>query len=182
MPSALPGPTARLAFRWWAAEDLLPAQQLWGDPQVVQLLDGDASAGRVAARLRMHLDFAAQAGVQYWPLFLRNDGAFVGCCGLRPPEQPGEYEMGFHLRPPYWSQGYGREAARAVLAHAFGPRAARTVWAGCHPHNAASQALLGKLGFRYSHSELLEHTGLQHPWYRLDGADYTAAGGWPDPA
>jgi hypothetical protein len=34
--------------------------------------------------------------------------------------------------------------------------------------DTASRALLGKLGFRYTHDELYAPTGLLHPSYRLD--------------
>nr|NIV34793.1 hypothetical protein [Anaerolineae bacterium] len=47
--------------------------------------------------------------------------------------------------------------------------------AGHNPKNTASQHLLGKLGFRYTHEELYEPTGLMHPCYGLTHDEYLEA-------
>ena len=84
---------------------------------------------------------------------LRDDPVFVGVCGLRPAPLDryaaglGYLEMGFHLRPPFWRQGYGEEAARAVLAHAFDHFGVPAVYSCRHHENAASGNLILKLGF-----------------------------------
>ena len=51
--------------------------------------------------------------------------------------------------------------------YAFGQLRARGLFAGHHPENAASGAMLRKLGFRYSHDELYAPTGVHHPSYLL---------------
>jgi RimJ/RimL family protein N-acetyltransferase len=167
----MPADTPRLCFRRWRPDDLPLAQLLWGDPEVSRYIGGPLTAEQVRRRFERHLEFEQQAGVQYWQLWLRSGniaaglpncdtGAasgeyFAGCCGLRPPED-GSYEHGFYLRPCFHGQGLGFEAAGAVLAHAFEERLAHSVWGGHHPDNAASKALLLKLGMRYSHIEELE--------------------------
>lgn len=95
--------------------------------------------------------------------------AHLGCCGLRPYRlEDGIYELGFHLRPEHWGQGYATEAARAVIDHAFDTLHARALFAGHHPGNVASRRLLEKLGFRYTHDEFYAPTGLEHPSYLLE--------------
>ncbi|MCC7479043.1 GNAT family N-acetyltransferase, partial [bacterium] len=155
----MPADTARLSFRRWSAQDLPLAQLLWGDPQVSRYIGGPLSEEQVQRRFARHLEFEKLAGVQYWQLWLRggdvsSDG-FVGCCGLRPPEA-GSYEHGFYLRPQFQDLGLGYEAASAVLGHAFEKLGAASVWGGHHPDNAASKALLLKLGMHYSHIEELQ--------------------------
>jgi RimJ/RimL family protein N-acetyltransferase len=80
--------------------------------------------------------------------------------------------MGFHLRPAFWGQGFGTEAARAVLAHAFGTLRVTALFAGHHPDNNESRRLLARLGFRSIGTELYPPTGLLHPSYLLDRADW----------
>ena len=52
------------------------------------------------------------------------------------------HELGFHLRPDHWHRGLGLEAARAVVPHAFDILGARALFAGHHPADGVSRALL----------------------------------------
>jgi len=159
----------RLSFRRWGPDDLELATALWSDPEVTRHIGGPASPAAVASRLAAEIATGSQVGFQYWPIFRRDDGAHVGCCGLRP-YRPAEriHELGVHILPSFWRRGFALEAARAVIAHAFGPLGARALFAGHNPDNHASRAMLAKLGFRYTHDELYPPTGLLHPSYILD--------------
>src|SRR5262245_21741971 len=76
--------TDRLVFRTWEENDFSLAQSLWGDPEVMTFLGGPLSEER--ARDKMHAEMACfeKHSVQYWPIFEKFTGEFVGCCGLRP--------------------------------------------------------------------------------------------------
>lgn len=161
----IPQPTERLRFREWSPDDFELAWSLWGDPDVTRLFGGPFSREQVQARLDREIANAATLRIQYWPIFLRENDAFVGCCGLRPERDI--YALGFHLRPPYWGRGYAPEAARAVIAFAFDTLGAAQLFAGHHPENTRSKRVLESLGFAYSHHQLYPPTGLQHPGYLL---------------
>lgn len=164
----VPEPTERLEFRPWSADDAALAEALWGDPAVTALIGGPLDPEQVAARLQGELANQAELGVCYWPMFLREGGTFVGCCGLRPYDLArGVYELGFHVCRSHWGQGIATEAARAVIALAFGELGAEALFGGHHPDNAASGRTLAKLGFRYTHHERYAPTGLMHPSYLL---------------
>jgi RimJ/RimL family protein N-acetyltransferase len=75
----------------------------------------------------------------------RRDNVLIGICGVRPAEG---FEMGYWIGKPYWGQGYATEAARLVLAFAFGGLNAAQVIAGWMADNPASGRVLEKLGFR----------------------------------
>lgn len=160
-----PPPTARLLFRTWTMEDFDLALALWGNAEVTRYIGGPFSADYVRGRLEKELDNEAQAGVQYWPIFLRESGEHAGVCGLRPRDSI--YALGFHLHPRYWGRGLAREAADAVIAYAFGTLRTDALFAGHHPHNSSSRTLLLRLGFEYTGDELYEPTGLMHPSYLL---------------
>jgi RimJ/RimL family protein N-acetyltransferase len=165
----LPAPTARLVFRLWTADDLPLARALWGDAEVTRLVGGPFDDAAVKALLDDQIHSAERSGVQYFPIFRRDDARHVGCCGLRPRADPdAPLELGFHLRREHWGQGLAREAATSVIAHAFDSLGAPALFAGHHPDNASSRALLLRLGFVHTHDELYPPTGLQHPSYRLE--------------
>jgi RimJ/RimL family protein N-acetyltransferase len=132
----------RLGFRYWTPEDEPLAVGLWCDPQVTALIGGPWTREKALARLAQEIELDAQCGVQYWPVFLRDDGRHVGCAGLRPymPEER-IYEMGIHLRPAFWNSGFAREAAQAILSYGFDALGAEAVFAGHHPHNEAFFAI-----------------------------------------
>lgn len=162
----------RLGFRCWSGADVELAWGLWGDPAVTRLIGGPFSRAQVEEKLRAEIERMEVHGVQYWPVFLLSSGEHVGCCGLRPyaPEE-GVLEIGFHLRSGHHGRGYAEEAARAVMAHAFGTLGAAGLFAGHHPENAASRRLLEKLGFRYVRDEHYAPTGLMHPSYTCGRGD-----------
>lgn len=162
----VPPPTARLEFRRWTLADAELASSIWSDPEVMRFLGGPYTAEEVTARLEREVANDAAHGIQYWPLFTRDAGELAGCCGLKPIEGP-RFEIGFHLRPPYWGAGYGFEAARAVIAYAFGPLGMDALYAGRHPENDASARLLTKLGFTCIGTHYFARTALDHPWYEL---------------
>lgn len=87
------------------------------------------------------------------PLFLfrREDGAFLGALTLdnirRGPAQAGT--MGYWMGQRHTRQGYMREAAEAVVHHAFTALDLSRIEAACLPENAPSRALLEKCGFKY---------------------------------
>lgn len=165
---ASPASTARLFFRTWSIGDWPLAMALWGDPRVSALIGGPFNEAAVRERFETELARQAQYGIQYWPVFRNLDSEHVGCCGLRPKDLPaGVLELGFQLRPEQWAKGLATEAAGSVIDYAFGVLGARTLFAGHHPRNYASQRVLEKLGFRYSHDELFPPTGLQHRGYVL---------------
>jgi len=159
-----PAPTARLAFRPWRADDLDLAEALFGDPVVTALVGGPFDRAAIAARLATEVANDATHGYCYW--LLHAGDAFVGCCGLKPREAA-IHELGFYLRPAYWGGGYAVEAGRGVIDHAFGPLGAEALFAGHHPANHGSRAVLAKLGFTYAFDELYPPTGLLHPGYLL---------------
>lgn len=166
--------TPRLGFRCWRKEDFTLARGLWGDLRVARWIDvrGQLTDDQVRERLAGEIQRQEDHGVQYWPVFLLDNGAHVGCCGLRPYDPVARvYELGFHICSHCWRRGYAYEAARAVIAHAFGTLDASGLFAGHHPRNRASRQLLTRLGFQFTHDEYYAATGCEHPSYLLKATD-----------
>ena len=71
----------------------------------------------------------------------------IGMCGLLKREELPDPDIGFALLPDYWNKGFAFEAAAAVLQDARQKR--DRILAITTPHNAASIALLERLGFGF---------------------------------
>lgn len=167
----------RVGFRWWTAEDLPLARELWGDLEVTKYFGGPFSEDEIRQRLERELSRARAHQFQYWPMHWLADGEFLGCCGLRPYKlDEGIPELGFHLRPKCWGRGLAVEAAKAVIEYAFGELGVKGLSAGHHPGNGNSRKVLEKLGFRYTHDELFPALGIEIPYYLLRREEREAAG------
>ncbi len=160
--------SARLGFRYWTADDLPLALELWRDPAVTGLIGGPFSPDAVQSRLTREIEKEKSFGIQYWPVFLLENGRHAGCAGLRPYRQgPKIVELGIHLRPAFWSQGFAEEAARCLMDYAFDYVDAAALFAGHHPDNSGSRKLVQKLGLVYQGDRHYIPTGLMHPTYLL---------------
>ena len=144
--------TERLVLRPVTAEDQATLLAHWTLPDVRRFLfDGAAlSAPEVGETIEESVrDFAA-AGYGIW-LILEQDGpglagpALVGTAGLRPLDDLG-LEIFYSLAPASWGRGYATEAARAVVDHALGPLGLPEVLAEVDEGNAASVAVIKRLG------------------------------------
>jgi len=156
----------RLGFRRWSADDLPQATALWGNPQVTRFFGGPFSQEKIQERLAREIALMNTHNVQYWPTFLLAGGAHVGCAGLQPYKLDEKiYELGVHLLPPYWGQGFAVEASKTIIVFAFESLGARSLFAGHHPENNASRSVLKKLGFQYTGEVFYQPTGLMEPAY-----------------
>jgi RimJ/RimL family protein N-acetyltransferase len=170
--------TPRVGFRLWTENDTGLASALWGDPEVSRFIDsrGALNAAEVKQKLNAELQSQVKYGIQYWPIFLKENGEHVGCCGVRPKDiGNGVMEFGVHLRRDYWGSGLAAEAGRAAIDFVFTYLDATELFAGHNPQNKASRHLLQKLGFVYIGDEFYPPTGLLHPSYTMRRPTVTTA-------
>jgi [ribosomal protein S5]-alanine N-acetyltransferase len=73
----------------------------------------------------------------------------IGLCGLVKRDSLPGPDIGFALRPAFWSRGYAFEAAQAVMAYAQGQLGLSRLLAIVKPSNAQSIKLVERLGFLY---------------------------------
>lgn len=105
------------------------------------------------SRLDIERERESHLGVQYWPMFLRETGEFVGCAGLRQWQMdPKTLEAGVHLMRSAWGLRIGEEAFRAVLAYGFDALGLQVIVAGHGIGHDNSQKLLKRVVFTYTHN------------------------------
>jgi RimJ/RimL family protein N-acetyltransferase len=91
----------------------------------------------------------ARFGFGLYLVIRKEDGRAVGMCGLVKREGLDDVDLGFAFLPQFWSMGYAREAASAVLAYARTTLGLARIVAITTPDNEASIGLLRRLGFRF---------------------------------
>jgi RimJ/RimL family protein N-acetyltransferase len=144
--------TERLVLRPVTAGDHAALLAHWTQPDVRRFLfDGAAlSAAEVAETIEESIgDFAAR-GFGVWLIELGSRPAGTAACpggtaGLRPLGDTG-LEIFYSLAPGAWGHGYATEAARAVVEYGLGPLGLPEVLAEVDEGNAASVAVVRRLG------------------------------------
>lgn len=147
-----PAGPARLAARPFAAADAPAVAALAGDPAVADAMISiphPLSAAGAAALLAAYAREAAAGRAYHAAVCRAVDGVLVGGVALRDvdPEHR-TAELSFWVGRPWWGRGYAPEAGALALAAAFGELALNRVAAYHVARNAASAAVLRKLGFR----------------------------------
>ncbi len=154
--------TERLVLRPVTADDHAAVLAHWTQPDVRRFLfDGAApSAAEVAETIEESIgDFAAR-GFGVWLIELSSAArldstvaGLVGTAGLRPLGGSGLEPLGgsgleifYSLAPGAWGHGYATEAARAVVEYGLGPLGLPEVLAEVDEGNAASVAVIKRLG------------------------------------
>jgi RimJ/RimL family protein N-acetyltransferase len=88
-------------------------------------------------------------GYGLWAVEERATGRFVGRIGPSHHRLwPDDVEVGWALDPDVWGLGYATEGGSAALAHAFKRLGRERVISIVHPENAASIAVMTRLGIR----------------------------------
>jgi RimJ/RimL family protein N-acetyltransferase len=172
--------TERLLLRPWQHSDaprLLDMQSRlevmrWlgdGEPKLLKDLD------EAHERIDRYVARSADPPLGIWAIEPKAGGDPRGTVLLLtlPNAEDGEVEIGWHLHPDSWGQGYASEAARAVLAHGFGaglPEILAVTHLGNHP----SMAVCRRIG--------MGHLGVVEKWYdgpselfRITAAEWAAS-------
>ena len=164
-----PPPSARLTFRSWTDGDTALAEALWCDPEVTHFFGGAMTAELVRARLDLERERENSLGMQYWPMFLRDTGEFVGCAGLRPwSMDPQTIEVGVNIMRFAWGLRLGEESLRAVLGYGFDTMRLPVIVAGHGLGHENSKKLLERMGFGYTHKILWGPKEIEVCMYAID--------------
>ena len=112
---------------------------------------------------------------------IENNHTPIGMVGVdwREPEAP---ELGYWLGVEHWGQGFGTEAARAVIDFTFEEFDAEQLMAGARVTNPSSRNILEKCGFQWSGVELhrFEALGSSTPvdCFRLSRGVWSSLKSW----
>ena len=138
--------TNRLTIRRFRPADADDLHEYLSDPQVYRFEPGEPLDRALASQRAV--DMAASP--DFWAVELRGAGKVIGQLYLKQIE-PSEHltcELGYILHPSYQRQGYGSEAAAALVRQALTAGGMHRVVAHCNPQNTASWKLLEKIGLR----------------------------------
>ena len=152
MSEALQLETKRLSLRWLTLDDAELMLAVWNDPTFIRYV-GDRQIRTVeSARAALEegaLKLFSDYGYGPFRVALISDDTPVGVCGLFRRLGLDEPDIGFAILPEYWRKGLAYEAASAVVSHAKYDLHLARLTAIVSPENAASVALIEKIGLQF---------------------------------
>ena len=91
---------------------------------------------------------SAGVGGGIWALKFPHERAILGVARLAD-DSKGELELTYLLHPDLWGLGYATRMAHTAMNRAFGTGRVSAIWAGADVPNAASIAVMERLGMRF---------------------------------
>jgi RimJ/RimL family protein N-acetyltransferase len=170
--------TARLELRPFTDMDRAPFFALNSHPLVVESLGSAPTRTESDAMVERYGEELGREGWGFWAVEVPGGPAFAGMVGLHRvnPALPcaPAVEVGWRLHPDHWGHGYASEAARASLAHGFGPGGLDEIVAFTTTVNTRSQAVMERIGMTRDTAGDFDHPGLpedsplrRHVLYRI---------------
>lgn len=144
--------TERLYLRPLTAKDAPEAYANWtSDPAVARFMRWSVheSAAETAEWLAAEEANSGSDTSYVWGFVSKADGALIGSGGLLFNEEAGLFEPGYNLMRGAWGQGYTTEAMREILRFGWETLGLEALYCIHAAENAASGAVLRKLGFVY---------------------------------
>lgn len=152
--------TPRLFFRRFTAtdDDASLLLHLNSDPEVLKYLHEPALENTVQARHILDTVILPQYDLNLGrlALHLKEDGRFIGWCGLKYRKELDETDLGYRLQKKYWGRGYATESAGACIEYGFEMLALQRIVGRAHVENASSLSVLKKIGMTYLRDEVID--------------------------
>lgn len=115
--------TDRLIIQELCINDINALVNIYQDPETIEFLDDimtntDLEEEKLTAYIKNVYHFY---GFGLWGIFRKDDHQLIGRCGieLKKIDSNEEYEIGYLIGKDYVRQGYGSEAATAVINYCF---------------------------------------------------------------
>jgi len=145
--------TRRLILRHLVLADLDDLYGLYRDPEIRKYFpDGVLTIAETKEELEWFLNgHPSHPELGLWATLLKENGKFIGRCGLLPwtIEGRSEVEVAYMIAREYWGQGLGTEAALAIRDYAFDQLHLERLICLIDAGNLASIRVATKIGMKF---------------------------------
>ena len=156
--------TERLRLRPLRPEDADRFAAMNTDPAVMEHFPAPLTRAESDRLLGVLIARRQQAGLAFGAVEWRDRPGLIGMAGLSRPGFTAPFtpcvEVGWRLVPQVWGQGVATEAARALLAHGFGPLGLAEIVSFTAEGNLRSQAVMRRAGMQEDPGGAFDHPAL----------------------
>jgi len=163
--------TERLSLRAMSAADAAFILALLNEPSFLRFI-GDKGV-RTIEDAERYIEAGPMASYERFGhglllVELRESGEPIGICGLLRRDTLSDVDLGFAFLPRYWSMGYARESASAVMRHGFETLGLPRIVAITDPDNVASANVLEAIGLRFERLVRLSPDAMELRLFAVD--------------
>ena len=157
--------TPRLALRPLQDTDFDALCETLQDPQAMKAYEHGFSKEEVSCWLSKQQARYAQDGVGLWAVTDRENGIFLGQCGITMQEWDGRRvpEIGYLFAKHHWHRGYATEAAVACREYAFRELGLPEVYSIIRENNLPSQKVARRNGMAVVGRQIKHYYGMEMP-------------------
>ena len=142
--------TQRLVLREFSVADADALFLLNSDPDVIKYTGDPAFRNVAEARSFLeHYTPYKTYGYGRWAVIDKENGSFLGWCGLKYDPATDENDIGFRFYKKHWNKGIATEAAKACLKIGFEKFGMQKIIGRAMKENTASIKVLEKIGMVY---------------------------------
>lgn len=144
--------TERLTVREFTQDDFDRLFLLLSSPAVMRYCSGPVGREETHKWLDTAIRCYKEYGYDFWAVFEKDTGDFLGAAGIMNQEVDGRKEdcLAFMIGQQYWNRGYATEAAAACVRFAFESLKLERLIATAEPENGKSVNVLTKIGMTYA--------------------------------
>lgn len=139
--------TERLLIRGTRESDGGDCLEIWLDDEMGRYLSDPPRELADEAELNFAVGIEGDEGWYPMVALHRETGDFIGTCSVVPSDGGARWDIGYAVHKRHWRRGYATEVLRALIAEGAA-RGVASFSATVAKENAASNALMAKLGFR----------------------------------
>ncbi|GAA1709327.1 GNAT family protein [Kribbella yunnanensis] len=160
---------ARILLREFRANDLDDYLAISGDDRVTDWMAFNSyDRAKATEMLEGILERSARTDRPDYMLAIarQDDDRVVGFARIAPgtpASGPWSAKLGYAVHADHWGNGYATDAARVMVGFAFGTLGVHRVTAAIGPENAASIAVVKRVGFSYE-GHLRDHVFTNGAW------------------
>lgn len=146
----LPIHTERLTIRPMRLHDAKALHELYSDPEAMQYLASDLPTSVAASRrwVQDKIELHRRTGLSLWTVERSATGEVIGDAGLQLLDDEETVELAVRIVRRLWRQGYGSEAARALIAAGLRDLDVDRIVGMTAPFNEAALAAMERIGMR----------------------------------
>ncbi|MCG8452396.1 MAG: GNAT family N-acetyltransferase [Spirochaetales bacterium] len=143
--------TPRLILRELTIEDAPSLAQVLSNEEAMRFYPHAFSLKEVENWIHWNLTNYVQDGFGLWAVLSKEDGTFLGDCGITMQDIEGSRhpELGYHILPSFQGLGYATEAAKACMEYAFDELGFSRLYTYAKRENAPSLRVAEKNGMQF---------------------------------
>ena len=143
--------TERLKFRQMEHKDVDLLMEIFADPIAMKYYPSTLSREHAMKWIDWNIQSYELHGIGLWICELKENGTFIGQCGIIPQVVDGQEEMevGYLLARKHWGQGYATEAAKALIDFGFNELGLTRIIATIYHKNDPSMRVAERIGMKF---------------------------------